>query len=195
VVVEEYLPSQIVHNRILIGLGANTDGAWGTPEETLERCIKELKRNGIDGIFLSPAYQTKAHGSVRQPDYVNLVARAACAATPRQLINLFKHIERRSGRRLLGRNGPRPLDIDLLDFAGRTINWTTGFPRPKLVLPHPMIALRPFVLAPLADLAPTWRHPVYGMTASQMLQALGGRRRFLLRREICRVDSATIPCE
>jgi len=184
-----------VHNRILIGLGANTVGHWGGPEETLEKCIKELKRKGISGVNMSPAYRTKAYGSVRQPDYLNFVIEADCAATPRQLVYLFKQMERRSGRRLLGRNAQRPLDIDLLDYAGRVLNWNVGHPRPKLVLPHPMIAMRPFVLAPLADLAPTWRHPVTGRTAGQMLEKLGGRRKFVLRREISRVDSATITCD
>ena len=193
--VAEYLPFQNVHNRVIIGLGANTDGIWGPPLETLKKCLKELKNNEIGRICLSPVYRTKAHGSIRQTDYMNLVVQADCAATPRQMVDLFKSIERRSGRRLLGRNAQRPLDIDLLDYAGRIVNWNIGYPRPKLVLPHPMMALRPFVLAPLSDLTPGWRHPVNGLTAGQMLQALGGRRRFLLRREICRVDSATVPCK
>jgi 2-amino-4-hydroxy-6-hydroxymethyldihydropteridine diphosphokinase len=182
-------------NRVLIALGANVDGAWGTPEETLKQCLNVLRLQGFSAIRMSPLYLTKAHGAVRQPPYFNTVLEAACVTTPRQALELFKQNERRSGRRLVGRNGPRPLDIDLLDFAGRIVNWRAGHPRPKLVLPHPLLAERAFVLVPLVDLAPDWRHPVSGLTAHQLLIRQGGRRRFILRREIFQVDHSLLPCD
>lgn len=182
-------------NRVLIALGANVDGAWGTPEETLKQCLNVLRLQGFSAIRMSPLYLTKAHGAVRQPPYLNTVLEAMCVTTPRQVLELFKQNERRSGRRLVGRNGPRPLDIDLLDFAGRVVNWGAGHPRPKLVLPHPLLTERAFVLVPLVDLAPDWRHPVSGLTAHQLLIRQGGRRRFILRREIFQVDHSMLPCD
>ena len=180
---------------VILALGANVDGAWGAPEETLKRCLNVLKVQGFSAIRTSPLYLTRAHGAVRQPPYLNAVLQAICANTPRQTIELFKQNERCSGRRLVGRNGPRPLDIDLLDYAGRVVNWGAGHPRPKLVLPHPLLAERAFVLVPLVDLAPDWRHPVSGLTAHQLLIRQGGRRKFMLRREIFQVDHSLGSCD
>ena len=180
---------------MLIALGANVDGAWGPPEQTLHQCLSHLGEQGFSDIQMSPLYLTKAHGAVRQPPYLNAVLQAMCTITPSQAIDVFKKTEKKSGRRLVGRNGPRPLDMDLLDFAGRIVNWGAGHPRPKLVLPHPLLAERAFVLVPLADLVPEWRHPVLGMTARQLLIRQGGRQRFMLRREIYRVDHTLVPCD
>ncbi|MGI9476313.1 MAG: 2-amino-4-hydroxy-6-hydroxymethyldihydropteridine diphosphokinase [Hyphomicrobiaceae bacterium] len=179
----------------LIALGANVEGPWGTPEQTLQTCLARLADEGFDGIRVSPAYRTKAHGSVRQPDYLNAVAQVASCRSPRESINLFKRLEREAGRRLLGRNAPRPLDIDLLDCAGRVVNWPPARPRPQVVLPHPLLDRRAFVLAPLADLVPYWRHPVCGLTARQLFERLGGMRQAARRREIFRVDPIRITCD
>lgn len=179
----------------LIALGANIDGAWGTPEQTLRECLIHLSGQGFSEFSASPAYRTKAHGASRQPDYLNLVVRAASTVSAFEAIVLFKRLERRAGRRLLGRNAPRPLDIDLLDWSGRVVNWPPRLPRPQVVLPHPLLADRAFVLAPLADLAPNWRHPVNGLTAGQLLNRLGGLRKALRRREIFRVDPIAVPCD
>lgn len=144
---------------------------------------------------VSPFYRTKAVGSVRQPDYLNCIVTADCAIPARQAIEIFKQNERRAGRRLLGRNAPRPLDIDLLDLGGRIVNWPVRHPRPKVVLPHPMIAERAFVLAPLNDLLPGWRHPVYQLTAHQLLSRQGGLLPVVLRREILRIDLNANSCD
>ena len=178
----------------VIALGANVDGNWGAPDQTLKVCLKRLACQGFNDIKVSPLYRTRAVGSVRQPDYLNCVIQANCAATPRQVIDMFKKNEYCAGRRARGRNAARPLDIDLLDFGGRVVNWPVGHPRPKLVLPHPLIAARAFVLAPLADLMPGWIHPVYQLTAHQLLIQRGGLREVMLRREISRIDLNVNSC-
>ena len=177
-----------------MALGANVPGLWGDPYTTLQKAQQVLVFCGFRDIRVSPLYRTKGHGQIRQPPYLNLVLAAQCALSPRQIIDIAKQIERRSGRRLVGRNGPRPLDIDLIDYAGRIVNWPPARARAKLVLPHPLMAERPFVLAPLEDIAPLWRHPVFGLTARQLLRRQGGRHEIMLRREICRVDLNALTC-
>jgi 2-amino-4-hydroxy-6-hydroxymethyldihydropteridine diphosphokinase len=184
-----------VNNLLFIALGANVDGAWGTPAQTIDECARRLAEIGLQNLRLSPAYRTRAQGLVRQPDYLNVVAQATCALSPLAVLTTCKRLERCAGRRLLGRNAPRPLDIDLLDWAGRIVNWPVRGRRPKLVLPHPHIAERAFVLAPLADLAPRWRHPVLGLTAAQLLERQGGKSQVLLRRDIFGVDRNGVPCK
>lgn len=187
--------SRRAHNTSTIALGGNVEGRWGAPADTIRKCVQCLSKQGFSEIRVSPIYRTKPFGSVRQPDYLNCVIQARCAISPRKALDMFKHIERRAGRRLMGRNAPRPLDIDLLDLGGRIVNWPVSRHRPKLVLPHPLLTDRAFVLVPLAALAPNWLHPVYGLSASQLLIRLGGLRSTMLRREIFPIEQISISCD
>ena len=85
---------------------------------------------------------------------------------PEELMGLAKGLEWLAGRRLGPRNGPRPLDVDLLIFGDRLID------RPELVIPHPRIRQRRFVLSPLAEIAPTLPIPPDGISAAQLLEVL-----------------------
>src|SRR5262249_8436131 len=89
-------------------------------------------------------------------------------------LRLVKGLERQAGRRLGQTWGPRPLDIDILDFGGRRLGWPPGrHRRGRLILPHPEAHRRAFVLVPVADIAPAWRHPVLGATPARPLARLG----------------------
>lgn len=157
---------------ILIGMGANVAGAWGAPLETLVRAYAELTAQCGDECKISHFYRTKPVGPANQPDYVNAVCRISTTRDPTALLTVFKQLERAAGRGKGRQWGPRPLDLDLLDFKGRVHQWpgthVTG-PRRRLVLPHPELHNRAFVLRPLLDVAPDWRHPVLGLTAKKML--------------------------
>ncbi len=83
-----------------------------------------------------------------------------------ELLAAVKRIERRAGRTPTFRNGPRTLDVDLLDVRGQRLSGR------RLTLPHPRMDRRRFVLEPLAALAPRWRHPVSGKTVRQLLREL-----------------------
>jgi 2-amino-4-hydroxy-6-hydroxymethyldihydropteridine diphosphokinase len=85
------------------------------------------------------------------------------------LLAALKHVERAGGREPTFRNGPRVIDCDILDFGGRVSRL------PGLLLPHPRLARRRFALAPLAEIAPLWRHPISGLTAKELLRKLPGR--------------------
>ena len=93
---------------------------------------------------------------------------------PPALLGVLKHIERQAGRRGGRPWGTRTLDLDIIDYKGRVMHWAagrSGVPRERvrpLVLPHPQIANRPFVLRPLLDVAPNWRHPVLKVSAGEL---------------------------
>ena len=153
-------------SKVVIGLGSNQQGAWGTPAETIRRAMIELGRAKIRVTAVSPLYETAAVGSALQPSYVNAVALLDTPLSPEALLRVLKAIERRSGRRGGRPWGPRTLDIDILDYGGQVRHWRKGRAavegagaRP-LTLPHPLAHCRPFVLRPLLDVAPGWRHPV-----------------------------------
>lgn len=108
------------------------------------------------------------------PPFINGVAAISVQLSPEALLAALHGIEAGFGRRRGRRNRPRTLDLDLLDYGGRVgkLSGPDG-----LVLPHPRLADREFVLAPLAEIAPDWRHPATGETAVDLLARLGGRPR------------------
>ncbi len=112
------------------------------------------------------------------PDFYNAVALIRADLPLGSLMRRLKYIERRAGRRTRARWSARSLDIDVIDHGSRVLNWPalnkTGGP---IVLPHPLMHRRGFVLVPLAEVAPHWRHPVLGLTAEQLLARNPGLRR------------------
>jgi 2-amino-4-hydroxy-6-hydroxymethyldihydropteridine diphosphokinase len=155
---------------IWISLGANIPGTWGEPAVSLRRAIMELGNVGFHVFAQSSAYRTKPLGSGRQPIYLNMVIGMRGSTSPAMLLRLLKRLEHRAGRRKRGHWQPRPLDLDILDFGGRIV----GRPSVRrldgqLLLPHPELHRRGFVLVPLSAIAPGWRHPVLAVGARQIL--------------------------
>ncbi len=101
------------------------------------------------------------------PSFLNAVVQFEATLAPRALLAILQAIEREAGRVPGERWGPRALDLDLLDHDGARID------TPDLVLPHPRIAERAFVLVPLCEIAPGWRDPLTGRTAVEMLRRAG----------------------
>lgn len=166
---------------VLIALGANCPGVWGTPQETLERALAALDQEGIAVTARSSFYETAAIGQTRQRPYLNAVARVATAKPPSALLRVLKQIERRAGRRGGRPWGNRTLDLDIVDYKGLLQNWRfsrhgppLGSRRP-LVLPHPLIQDRPFVIRPLLDVAPRWRHPALGTSGRALWQRVASK--------------------
>lgn len=157
--------------QVWLGVGANVPGAWGAPVASLARLLLELDQRGIRVVSRSSLYATAPFGQPRQPQFLNAVVRVRTSLGPVALLAGLKKLERVAGRRLSGRWGPRPLDIDILDYGGRRIG--TGRDtrqRGRLLLPHPGLPDRGFVLVPLAEAAPGWRHPVLCCSARDLLR-------------------------
>ncbi len=152
---------------ILVALGSNVSGPWGDPRETVLRALRELDSGGTQLVAASSLVETAPFGKVNQPSFVNAVARIATAMPPEALMHHLHDIERRAGRRRRMRWGPRTLDLDLIDYHGLVRHG-------RLKLPHPGIAERDFVLTPLMEIAPDWRHPVTRRSARTMRGLLAG---------------------
>ena len=152
---------------ILIGLGGNLESPrWGPPQRTLEAALGALAAHGIAVAARSGWYRSEPVPRSPQPWFVNAVARLATPLAPAPLLAALQAVERRFGRRHAARNAARVLDLDLLDHGGQVIE------TPVLILPHPRLHQRRFVLAPLAEIAPQWRHPILGLTAGELLARL-----------------------
>ena len=156
---------------ILVALGSNQTGPWGTPEETIQRAISNLNTGPIKLEGASTLIKTQAYGVTNQPDFVNAVVSVKTALSPQALMRRLHMIERSAGRKRGRRWGPRTLDLDLLDYHGRRIK-QEGRVQRALTLPHPGIAERLFVLLPISEIATSWKHPVNHKTAMAMIQRL-----------------------
>jgi 2-amino-4-hydroxy-6-hydroxymethyldihydropteridine diphosphokinase len=160
--------------RLLLALGGNTPGRWGSPRESFVRAVKELGAAGVTVVESSLLYRTTAVGGGRQAAYLNAVLVAKAALAPGSLLRLVKRFERQAGRKATPPMQPRPLDIDILDYGGRRLNWPCRQrERGRLVLPHPLLDKRGFVLVPLMEIAPRWAHPVLGSRPRTLLARLG----------------------
>lgn len=171
----------LARGNILIALGANCPGPWGTAAEAIAHALSEIERANVEVSAMSQFYETKAVGRARQPAYVNAVALIDTSLPPEALLRVLKAIEHKAGRRGGRPWGPRTLDIDIIDYRGLIRHWrgqqpkfAAAGPRP-LVLPHPLAHMRPFVLRPLLDVAPDWRHPVLKASARELWQEGQGR--------------------
>jgi 2-amino-4-hydroxy-6-hydroxymethyldihydropteridine diphosphokinase len=150
---------------ILIALGANLPSHAGPPAATLRAALARLESLGMKIVQLSSFYETPSWPDPGQPAFTNAVAAVETALQPVELLALLHGVETAFGRMRSAPNAPRPLDIDLLDHDGLVM---TG----DLTLPHPRMTMRAFVLAPLAEAAPGWRHPVTGQGAAELLAGL-----------------------
>ncbi len=161
---------------ILIALGSNMTGPWGSPLETLTRAIQQLNTWPIRLIHSSTIISTMPFGKINQPDFTNAVVEVATHLPPDALMRKLHAIEYSAGRRRAMRWGPRTLDLDLIDYHG-LIRTQKGKVQKALVLPHPGIEERSFVVGPIAEIAPNWRHPISHKSAKVILQKLYGLNR------------------
>ena len=156
---------------ILIGIGGNLESArFGPPRDTLSAALAALTAARIRILTRSGWYRTEPVPQSDQPWFVNAVVSLATELSAKDLLTVLQTTERHFGRIRGEPNGPRILDLDILDYQGEVMNATS------LVLPHPRLHERRFVLMPIAEIAPDWRHPILGLTAAQLLARLSSEQ-------------------
>lgn len=145
---------------VYLGLGSNL----GNRQENLDQALKLLAQRMRLGK-VSSIYDTEPIGNVNQPRFLNMACEVFTRLSPEGLLALVKGIEQKMGR--YSRSGePRIIDIDILLFGDRVVNTR------DLVVPHPQMAERSFVLVPLSEIAPDAVHPVTKKTIREMNQAI-----------------------
>jgi 2-amino-4-hydroxy-6-hydroxymethyldihydropteridine diphosphokinase len=174
--------------QVLIALGANLINQGASPHETLACAFRDIEAEGFSVVKRSRLFQTPAFPAGSGPDYVNAAAllQIAGGLTPQQVYAPLAKIEAKHGRERVQRWGGRTLDIDLLAMEDRIapdhaafLHWANldsaaqrQIAPNQMIVPHPRLHERAFVLVPLLDVAPDWRHPVFGQTVRQMHDAL-----------------------
>ncbi|WP_375206431.1 2-amino-4-hydroxy-6-hydroxymethyldihydropteridine diphosphokinase [Hyphococcus sp.] len=149
---------------ILIAAGSNLHFCGLDSQDIVLRAFHALSRMSHLKI-VSSLYETPAWPDPADPPFVNAAAAIETDMRPEALLAALHAIEAGFGRRRSERNAPRTLDLDLLAYH----DIVQGEDEQGLVLPHPRLANRAFVLAPLTEIAPDWRHPVTGETAAALL--------------------------
>ncbi len=171
---------------VLLAMGGNLSSDLGSPERTIRHAIGEMVNLGVEVDAVSRLFRTPAFPPGSGPDFVNAAVRCVSGLAPHDLLDGLKEIERRSGRVRHARWGARTLDIDILAIGSSVLpdretyaRWQGLAPEAQrrevpdgLILPHPRLQERGFVLIPLADVAPDWRHPVLGLSVREMLDRL-----------------------
>ena len=166
--------SVVKNNLAHIGIGSNLGDA-GRNCDLAIRAMTGDRRNRV--IEVSPFYRTEPVGKKDQGWFVNAVAALETCRSPRELLDFLQTIEREMGRERREKWGPRIIDLDLLFYDDQVIQ-TEG-----LVIPHPRLHERRFVLAPLRDIAPDLRHPLLNKPISELLAELPEGGKVVLIRE------------
>jgi 2-amino-4-hydroxy-6-hydroxymethyldihydropteridine diphosphokinase len=150
-----------------IALGSNLAGRFSSPKAAIEAAIATLESVDIQVVTRSQLYRSTAWPDPSDPEFVNAVISVETSLPPSALLARLHEIEAAFGRERRHTNAPRTLDLDIVDYGGMV-----SAPGETPILPHPRLTDRTFVLLPLMDVAPSWRHPATGLTIRQLVAAL-----------------------
>jgi 2-amino-4-hydroxy-6-hydroxymethyldihydropteridine diphosphokinase len=150
--------------RAYLSIGSNLGGRV---ENCLIAVAKLARAREVKVLTVSGVYETEPWGKTDQPDFINVAVELETDLAPRALLDVCTRIEAGMGRAPAEHWGPRVIDLDVLLYGDLVIRDA------DLVLPHPRMHERRFVLEPLAEIAPLARHPLFSKTASELLQDLG----------------------
>ncbi|WP_341895266.1 2-amino-4-hydroxy-6-hydroxymethyldihydropteridine diphosphokinase [Ferrovibrio terrae] len=154
---------------IFIALGANLPSvAYGKPRATLEAALSLLAPDGISILRRSSWWQSGPQPASTQPDFINGVVEVETALSPADLLARLHAVESACGRVRQDRWEARVLDLDLIDYRGQQQSGGLGG---EPSLPHPRLAERLFVLLPLQEIEPDWRHPVTGAALPELISS------------------------
>lgn len=153
--------------QIFVAIGANlASPRFGAPPGSFAAALDLLEAGGVEIVQVSRWYRSPPLPPSPQPHYINGVIAVRSGQAPEDLLSLLHRVERAFGRVRGERNAARSLDLDLLAYGDMVI--AAG----GLEVPHPRLSERSFVLLPWAELSPGWRHPLSGLTVSEMIARL-----------------------
>ena len=155
------VPQESTPVQIYLGLGSNIGDRYYNLEWALRALSQKMGMGQVSSV-----YDTAPMGNTAQPRFLNLVCEATTSLPPLEFLAFIKEIETDMGRKPGPPNSPRPIDIDILFYDNQIIS------TPELIIPHPRLTERAFMLVPLAEITPDFIHPVVGKKIRQILKAL-----------------------
>ncbi len=152
---------------IFIGIGSNLKSeTYGPPISNCEAAFEQISQNRVDILRQSSWYETVPIPASTQQNFVNGVVAVKTNLDSSQLLDVLLAIEIEMGRQRSEPNAARIIDLDLLSFNAKIID------SDRLTLPHPRLTERAFVVQPIAEIAPDWRHPISGLLITEILAGL-----------------------
>ena len=149
---------------IFLAIGSNL----GNRLTNIEKAKSLLLENNTDLISVSNYYETPSWPDPKNPKFINIVLKITTKHDPENLLNLCKIIETRLGRKKTPRNSPRECDIDIIDYDKKIVNINVN----KLIIPHPQMTKRNFVLLPLFEIDRGWKHPESKISIVNLINSL-----------------------
>ena len=142
---------------IFLALGSNLKSRFGDRFKNINLAISYLQEHDIEIIKKSSFYETPSYPDMTNPRFINVVISIKTELSPDQLISILILIENRLGRKRIVKNDPRTCDIDIIDYKNMILNFK--YKNSNYIIPHEKINSRNFVLFPLREISPLWRHP------------------------------------
>jgi len=142
---------------IILGLGSNLSSSFGDRFKNINLAIENLEEQGIKILKKSSFYETPSYPNPKKPKFINIVILVETNLTSLELMSVLIFIEKRLERKRNKKNDPRTCDIDIIDFNGQIVDFK--YKNLNLSLPHSKLIYRNFVLIPLYEILPDWKHP------------------------------------
>ena len=142
---------------IILGLGSNLHSSFGDRFKNIDLAISYLKFYKIKVLNISSFYETPSYPNNKNPRFINIVIEISTNLTPTNLVPILILIEEKLERKRNHKNDPRTCDIDIIDYKGQIINFK--YKDLDFIVPHEKLIFRNFVLIPLKEILPNWRHP------------------------------------
>ena len=155
---------------IILSLGSNLPSHFGSRFDNLKFAMSFLEGYGILIDKKSSFYETPSYPDKNNPKFVNIVISVKTNLSPVDLISVLIHIEEKLGRRRNKKNDPRTCDIDIIDYNNEVLDFR--YNNLELVVPHKELTSRNFVLFPLQEILPNWKHPKTKEIISSLIQKL-----------------------
>ena len=155
---------------ILLGLGSNLSSSFGNKFENLNYAISYLKNYGINVVNKSHFYETPSYPNINDPKFINMVISIRSSLPPKDLMSVLLFIEEKLERKRYKKNDPRTCDMDIIDFNNKILNFK--YKDIDLEIPHKNLEFRNFVLFPLQEICPKWKHPKSKEFVATLIQNL-----------------------
>ena len=155
---------------IFLGLGSNLPSKYGDRFANINLAISYLERYGIKVIKKSSFYETPSYPNNENPKFINAIILVETTLPPVDLMSVLIFIEKKLERKRGKKNDPRTCDIDIIDYNSEILN--LRYNNLELTVPHKELTSRNFILSPLQEISPKWKHPITKEIISVLLQKL-----------------------